>query len=159
MSMSSGFWDHVDNNALAIPHELCPPCKEFCSTSDLLRTLPQDYAKWDQQQKDGEPITLRPEHREVFQIHNYSDLRQCISEGRCHLCAIIWNELSSITGSKPLEELHRLEHEGVVLTGVLRGGGKAFINHCLLGMDVGERRSDAEMQLLMSTGEKTCSLE
>ena len=159
MSISSGFWDHVDNNALATPHQLCPPCKEFCSTSDLLRTLPQDYAKWELQQKAGEPITLRPECREVYQIHNYSNLHQCVSEGRCHLCAIFWSELKIHVGSKPLEELHRLEQEGMVLTGVLKGGGKTFINHCLLMLNVGGEQSKGEMQLLMSTGERSCSFE
>ena len=158
MNPSSAIWDDADTNARAIPYRLCPSCREFCSSSNLLRTLPQDYAKWDQEQKDGKPITLRPERRESYRIHGFSDFRQCVSEVRCHLCAIIWSELYSEAGYDPLEELQRREHEGVALAGVLKGGGKAFINHCLLTFEVGERRSNTAMQLLMSVGTRASSI-
>ena len=158
MNSASGFWDHIETNASAIPHQLCRSCKEFCLTSNLLRTLPQDYAKWEQEQKDGKPVTLRPEYQESYRIHDYSDFHQCVSEGRCHLCAIIWSELHSEAGYEPLEELRRHEYRGVALTGILKGGGKSFINHCLLTFNVGERKSNTAMQVLMSAGKRAGSL-
>ncbi|KIX98662.1 uncharacterized protein Z520_05963 [Fonsecaea multimorphosa CBS 102226] len=159
MSKISGFWDQVDPDTSALPHQLCPPCKKYCSTSKLLQTLPQDYATWEQEQKDGRPLTLRSQDQESYQIHEYSELRRCVSEGQCHLCAIIWAELQSEAGYDPLAELRRLEHEGVTLTGVLKGGGKLFINHRLLTFRIGEKESNTAMQLLMSAEPHTAPIK
>ncbi|OAP61677.1 hypothetical protein AYL99_03880 [Fonsecaea erecta] len=158
MSLISGFWDQVDTRASAIPHQLCPPCKTFCSTSTLLQTLPHDYATWEQEGKDGRPLTLRRKDQESYQIHNYSGLRRCVSDGQCHLCAVIWAELQSEAGYDPLKELCRHEHRGVVLTGVLKGGGRQFINHRLLTFHIGEKKSNTAMQLLMSAEPHTAPI-
>ncbi|EXJ76537.1 uncharacterized protein A1O5_01045 [Cladophialophora psammophila CBS 110553] len=128
----------------------------ICSTSNLLRTLPQDYAKWEQEQRDGRPLTIGCEYQESYRIHDFPELDRCVSEGQCHLCALIWSELHAEVGYEPLEELRRLEHEGVALTGVLKGGESRIqqcSSLCLLWKEphIAPIQQEFDAQLALST--------
>jgi hypothetical protein len=129
---------------------------KMCAESDLLRTLPAIYERWDSDRIAGRPIQIEEERIEKVSLHNYSQLETCFLAGRCHFCAIIWSEMKSEAGNDPLDKLRDIENgEEGHLVAVLKRGGKSCINYCLLSFEVGGNKVNTYMQVLMSDGKSS----
>lgn len=155
MTSKPAFWQEADVNASATPHKLCAPCREMCKNSAILHSFPEWYAAWEQGRRAGRSVESRPPCKESYLLHRYACLEQCVNEGGCHLCALVWSERKAAAGYDPLQELRLREDDGVSLMAELVSGGKSNLNSCYLTFQLGKTASSTPMPLLLSTGKTT----
>jgi len=142
----------MDIDALAKPHQLCTPCRQFCTTSEILRNIPRNQAIRKQELNDGRELTIRPKHFETFDIHEYTSLQQCVRKGSCHLCSISWGELARGAGPNTFDKIRARSPKNAVLTGIVTSGGENYIGHGLLTFNFGAEKCHAEITLLSASG-------
>jgi hypothetical protein len=122
----------------------------------LLHTLPAVYDRWDEDSRAGRRVQNTDQRIERYAHHCFSEFENCFLEGRCHLCAVIWFELKSEVGFDGLDELKKIEDDDDgYMTAVLRGSGKSCVNYCPLSFEIGKKKANTHMQVLMSAEPNT----
>lgn len=144
----------MDTDALAEPHQLCPPCRQFCTTSVILRNIPRYHAIRRQELNDGREPTIRPKSVERFDIHEYSSFQQCAIKGLCHLCSIFWSELAREAGPNTLVKIGAHSSSNPVLTGVLTSGGRNSGSYGILTFNFGTENCRTDIMLLSAFGKR-----
>lgn len=149
---------NTDIDALAKPHQLCPPCRRFCNSSVLLQNIPRNHAIRRQELNEGKELSTTPRRSESFDIHEYSSFRTCATEALCHLCSIAWAELAAEYGSNNIEKIRARstssqdEKDRTMITGTVSSGGEDGQGHGLLTFEYGIEKCKTGITLLSGFG-------